>query len=352
MRTRIVSLVVVLLGTLALTPSVQAAAPCDTVAPDRWMSDHGIGSTSDDKHRLPSGRYALPETAEPEHLVVMMHGWQNNSCSWRNHLRRVAGHGAVAVAMDYTGQDPVTNRGWHVSAGAKDSIVAAKRFLDLYPSIETVTVFAISMGANTAGLALADPDAVREDGSPLFDRLVAVEGVHNFTQLYAIAVALKGSNASAAAFVTDAEAETGGALHEVPERYLHLTNVVRAPEMAYLEGAVLVHGVDDGTVPGNQSREMTNALRAVGVPAELHTVVGRGSGRPGTTFSSTFLGVPWSGTGMGAYPTAGHGWEGDPDHLVIKTGFERLFALLDGGAVEPYHEAIELGLPPELGLGS
>lgn len=331
-------------GFLATAPA-QAAFSCDGMRPERQMADDGIRHTERIRGAdLASGRYALPDDpTSATQLVVMMHGYGNNSCSWRNHLRSVAARGAIGVAMDYSGQDPMTHRGWRVLEGAEDSIAAARHFLAQYPTLRTVFAFGVSMGGNTAGLAVAHADAVRPDGSPLFDYLVAVEGVHDLLQLYAVAYAASGGTSE---FVEDVEQAAGGSPAEVPDRYLHLTNVARAPEMASLQGAVLVHGADDGTVFYNHSREMATALRAVGVPTEMHTVVGRGSGEPGTTLTGGALAWAWQLATGTDYPTAGHGWEGSDDHLVITAGFERLFALMDGSArVPPYGESIEPGLP-------
>jgi len=78
------------------------------------MNDTGIGLTS--SLGLAAGRYALPVdgAADPARRHVPRHG--NDSCSWRSHLQQVAAHGAVAVAMDYTGQrqTPSENYGWFV----------------------------------------------------------------------------------------------------------------------------------------------------------------------------------------------------------------------------------------------
>src|SRR5262249_50275732 len=141
------------------------------------MSDDGIGFTS--TLGLADGRYALPATAEPTQLVVMFHGHGNDSCSWRNHLRDAAARGAVAVAIDYVRQSPSENYGWFMREAARDSIAAARHFLAAYPSITQVTAFGISMGGNASGLAVASPDAVRADGSKLFDYWMDVEGVNN-----------------------------------------------------------------------------------------------------------------------------------------------------------------------------
>lgn len=326
------------------------------------QSDEGICLAS--TVGLASGRYALPaecmpsgpscqakRRCRPTQMVIMMHGHHHNSCAWRNHLREAASHGAVAVAMDYTGQSlsqtdaPSTNAGWFVQEGADDSIEAARYFLRRYPSIRKVFLFGVSMGGNSSGLAAASKRAVRLDGTtPLFDYWIAAEGVHDLTQEYLIARSLAPANASAAEVVPEIEEENGGAIESVPEAYLAKTNVLHAADMAGngLEGAVLVHGVDDGLVPTNQSREMAIALRAVGVPVELDTVVGRGGAEDGTTLSSIALAPLFSAAGLPAYesPLAGHGGEDSDTQLVIRTALGRLFDLMAGGTLPPYRERV------------
>jgi pimeloyl-ACP methyl ester carboxylesterase len=336
---------------LAVAASVLAGAPlaagaeetCAHQSPERQMSDEGIRLTAE--LGLASGRYALPDTEAPTQLVVLMHGYGNDSCSWRNHLRAVAARGAVAVAMDYTGQDPDTQRGWRVLEGAEDSIAAAQRFMADYPSIEQVYVLGVSMGGNASGMAVAHPDAVRTDGSPLFDGWVAVEGVHNLAEEYLIARGVAPVNQTGANASADIEEEAGGAIEEQPQSYAHLTNVWRVQEMAGLGAAVIVHGADDGTVPSNQSREMAAALRGVGVATELYTVAGRGDGEDGSTGTGIVAAPVWSGAGLGTYtsPTAGHGWEGSDTHLVIRTGFAQLWAMMGGKRVGPYREFVVHG---------
>jgi pimeloyl-ACP methyl ester carboxylesterase len=333
---RIRALVVAVL--LASVPVAARADPaCTNVPRDRRMSNTGIRLTQ--TLGLASGKYALPRSPRPKQMVVLLHGYGNDSCSWRNHLRQVAQHGAVAIAMDYTGQNPKTNRGWRVEEGAEDSIKAAKHFLKRYPSIKEVFAFGISMGGNSSGLMVASPNAKRSNGKPLFDQWVAVEGVHDLIEEYTIARNLS------AEFREDVEQEAGGTFEERPDRYQHLTNTMRADEMSYLRGAVLIHGVDDGLVPTNQSREMASGLRRVGVPTELYTVLGRGDGESGTTLSAN-AGTPlWDAAGLGAYegPIAGHGWEGSDTQLVVKLGFEQLWKLMDGKQVATYRETFVHG---------
>jgi hypothetical protein len=113
------------------------------------------------------------------------------------------------------------------------------------------------------------------------------------------------------------------------------TIVAHAQDMNYLNGAVIVNAVDDGLVPTDQSQQMTAALLAAGVPAHHFVVLGRGGAEAGTTGTAIVAG-PVLGAAGQPYesPFAGHGWEGSDTHLVIKTGFEQLFALMAGAVVE------------------
>lgn len=331
---RRVVVVVCLAASLGLPSSAGADPACRNVAADRRMSDAGIGLTQ--RYGLPSGKFALPASDRPTQLVVMMHGYGNDSCSWRNHLRAAARRGAVAIAMDYTGQDPRTNRGWRVQEGAEDSIKAAKFFMRRFPTIRRVYMFGVSMGGNASGLGIASPNARRADGSPLFDAWVAVEGVHNLVQEYHT------FRYASAEFAEDVEAEAGGTFEEVPQRYVELTNLARVQDMSYLPSAVLVHGVDDLLVAYNQSRDMAAALRGVGVPTELFTVLGRGDGEPGTTIT----GLPFESAAPEAgyaSPVAGHGWEGSNTHLVMRVGLEQLWRVMAGKVVGPYRETLVHG---------
>lgn len=296
------------------------------------MSDTGIGRTS--TLGLAAGRYALPAGKAPTQLVVMFHGSHNDSCSWRNHLRDAAARGAIAVAMDYSGQhdqDGIENYGWYVREGAADSIAAARYFLEKYPTLATVTAFGVSMGGNTSGIALLSPDAVRLDGTtPLFDYWVDIEGVNNLAEEYLVirGVAQTGNEAAVVA-QQEIEEENGGAIEDVPEAYQEISTVTRADELAYLKGAVVVNGLDDGLVTTDQSPQMAAALNAAMVPTHLYTVFLNGGAESGSTASSIVLG---NVDPTYESPLAGHGWEGSDTSLVMNTGVEALHAILDGEA--------------------
>ena len=293
-------------------PVLKAEVPCSQRADERVkaMSDAGIQLTS--ALGLPAGRYALPATAAPTQLVVMFHGHQNDSCSWREHLRSVAERGGVAVAMDYSsqydGEIPgfgfIENWGWSVRSGALDSIAAARYFLARYPSITQVINFGTSMGGNTSGYAAYSEDAVRADCAPLWDYWIATEGVHNVTEEYLGTRALNPVLPAAAQAQREIEEENGGTIEAVPARYAEITNVAHAQSLGYLKGAVFTHGTTDQTVPVDQSRQMTEQLRAAGVPVHFYPIV-----------------------------PSDHVWEGDPTKQVMRVGLDELFRIMEGGSV-------------------
>ena len=326
-----------ILSVLALPGAASAAeVPCAQHSDPRLtsMSDAGIGLTS--SLGLASGRYALPTQSAPTQLVVMFHGHGNDTCSWRSHLQQAAAHGAIAVAMDYTGQRqaPVENYGWFVKEGAADSIAAAKYFLAAYPSITKVFGLGISMGGHASGLAMASPDAKRADGSPLFDYWIDIEGVNNLIEEYLVARGVAPVNGGGALAQKEIEEEYGGSLETQPLAYLDSTLISRAGDMSGLKGAVVVNAVDDGLVPTDQSPTMAAALAAARVPTHLFTVLGHGSGETGTTATAIVGGPAFAAAGQQYQsPFAGHGWEGSDTQLVVKTGFDQLWALMAGGTV-------------------
>jgi len=331
------------LGIVLIAPALARAnptpieIPCSQHSDTRLqsMSDDGIFSTS--ALGLASGRYALPQKKNPTQLVVMFHGHGNDSCSWRNHLRQAAAHGAIAVAMDYTGQrqTPSENYGWFVAEGAADSIAAARYFLGAYRSIKTVIAFGISMGGQAAGLAVSSPAAVRANGAPLFDYFVDVEGVNNVIEEYFVARGVAPVNAGGALAQQEMEEEYGGPFESVPLRYLNATLTFRSRNMKTLKGAVVVNAIDDGLVPTDQSPQMEAGLILAKVPAHEFTVIGRGGAETGTTASSIVAGPVFAAAGKEyTSPFAGHGWEGSDTQLVIKTGFDQLWKLLAGASVK------------------
>jgi pimeloyl-ACP methyl ester carboxylesterase len=303
------------------------------------------------------GHYALPKTSKPKTLVVMFHGYGNTSDSWVCHLLDAArNHDAVAVAMDYRGTDwtgpAADHRGWFVREGAEDSIFAADYFLKRFPSIRNVEAFGISMGGNASGLAVAAGAKRPGTSKPLFDYWVDVEGATSMIETYLEATAVGASgNAFASHAKADIEKECNGTPSDAPQCYQDLTVLLRTQDIAAsgLKGVIAVHGVDDGLVPHDQSEEMTSALRAAGIPTDYYIALRRNDwqnpatadAEGGTVLSSNAFGPVFGAAGQ-TYPAplAGHGWEGSNTQIVIATGFAKLWALVDHGAVPANHEFV------------
>lgn len=265
-----------------------------------------------------TGSFVLPAAA-PTALVVFAHGYSHESPSWAQHMKDAAAHGAIAVTPDYSYSTP--GRGWHVTAGARDMIAAANYFLDLCgDTIRESILFGVSMGGNTSGLAVAEKPM--RGGAPLFDVWFNIEGAANVIETWAGATALADANAFAKNARDDIQAETGGTFAEVPDEYLKRAVVARTGDIkdSGIKGVVLVHGIEDGLVPYNQSREIVALLRAQGVPADMTTVIRKGSGENGTTIS---------GYATQGSPFAGHGSESSATQRVIRIAHDRLHAMLD-----------------------
>jgi acetyl esterase/lipase len=281
------------------------------------------------------GLYAMP--AKPaKGIVVFAHGHGHTAESWRKHIADTARRdGVVAVAMDYRNQidtpgSPLpTSYGWRVIEGAADSIAAAKTFNDLCPMAKTIVMYGVSMGGNTAGLAVA-AKAKRSGGAPLFDYWFDIEGATNVTETYleARGLAVTG-NATAKTAVAEIEQEFGGPFESNQGTYLANSVVTRAEDMkaSGLKGVVMVHDVDDGLVGYNQSPEMAARLRQVGIPVDFWTALTHGPGsEAGTTLDSYVTGnIPGFES-----PFAGHASEASDTHIVGNASFERLAALFAG----------------------
>lgn len=331
MRIRRLLLLVPVLTGLGALPAVAApdarSGPCvDHTGPTPFAVE-GAG-----------GFVAFPDRP-PRGLVVFFHGIDHTAADWaEHHLERVAEESrVVTVAMDYPGDRGPDDRqipgAWPVQEGARVSIAAAQALQARCSTVRTTVAYGVSMGGNASGLALADAPV------GLFDWWFAVEGAHNVIETYleASALALSG-NATATTAQAGIEREMGGTLVEQPDAYRQRTNVLRADEIAAsgIRGVFMVHGLADGLVPYDQSREMAASLRALGQPVELVTATTRGGGEPGTTID----GYAWTAAGLTPNPSpfAGHANENSTTHVVGAAGFDRLRQLLAGDLIRANRE--------------
>lgn len=286
---------------------------------------------------LATGKYALPDEKDPSTLVVFAHGYGHKSDSWVDHMRVAAtDHGAIAVTMDYRGtytKDGVI-RGWFVKEGAADMIAATKLFQGNCPSIEETIIFGVSMGGNSSGLAVAAAAQEKNPtGGPLFDYWFNIEGAVNVLETYAGASLLAPVNAFAANAKADIEAEVGGTPDKNPAGYIDLAVVSHIDEIAAsgVKGVVLVHAIEDGLVPYNQSRQFVPMLVGAGLPVEMFTAGRKANDEGGTTITGY--------SGNSSSPFAGHASEKSTKHIVMTTAFDRLWSLIDDGVqVETYRE--------------
>ena len=288
-----------------------------------------------------TGHYTLPRR-KPHTLVVFAHGYGHTSYSWIAHMRRASRHpGVAAVAMDNrgikiskdtNGDGLPESRGWNVMAGAQDSIAVSRILEARCRSIDRIVIFGVSMGGNTSGLAVAlagEQGLKKTDGSPLFDYWFDIEGAVNVVETYSEARALAPANDFAAQAVADMEAETGGPIEDDPAPYLERSVVRRIEDVAAagLEGVVLVHGLDDGLVPYNQSREFAQLLASQEIDYEFFTVGRRSPESERETTASGYVGSQLSPDYTS--PLSGHASEKSTTHVIMVTGFERLWSLID-----------------------
>lgn len=292
-----------------------------------------------------SGRYALPRGA-PKGLVVFAHGYGHTTASWAEHLKRTSRDlGVISVGMDYrgieispdsSGDGLPESRGWNVWKGAEDSVAAAQLFYDTCRMLRNrmFVIMGVSMGGNSSGLAVAsNPRDSR--GDPLFDYWIDVEGAVNMTETYLSARAIAPVNAFGKQAQDDIEKETGGPIEEQPEEFRKRTVVARSAdiEASGIKGVVMIHGLDDGLVPYNQSRELDALLTTEGIPTEMVTISRRSQESERETTATGYAmgpvypaitGEEWTS------PFAGHGSEKSTTHIVMVTGFEWLEKLFNG----------------------
>ena len=341
MRSR--KLVTVLIGLAVLAGALPALAspPPDgppgqvkKVCTDKTLGVSPLDLTVDGENA--HGLYALPDKA-PKTLLVFAHGYGHTSASWIKHMESAANeHGVAAVTMDYRGLiikegengGRPTSRGWNARKGAEDLVAAGQHFESLCPTIENIHIFGVSMGANMSGLAVA-LQPKRSDGTPLWDYWFDIEGAVNVIETYLGARALEPVNSFAANARADIEAEMGGPIENDPEPYIDRAVVTHVDEIkaSGLKGVVLVHGLDDGLVPYNQSREMSSLLLAAGVPLDFYTVGRRSEQSERETTATGYVGGQLDPNYMS--PLAGHASEMSTTHIIMVTAFDRLWSLVE-----------------------
>lgn len=329
MRVRMRTIVSVVAGALALVAGVPGVADGHPALRCHDTDDTAI----DVPHHVAAvtGRYSVPRRP-PEALVVVFHGYGHTARDWDERLRAFAHElGVVAVAMDYPGTDETHT--WQVQEGADASVDAARSFAARC-KLDTVVAYGVSMGGNSSGLAVADT-------AGLFDWWLDIEGAANVIETYFEARTLAPAVAYARQAYDGIRLEMGGDYEDEGARPNYerraIVNRVEDVVASGIGGVVMVHAVNDGLVPYNQSRELAALLRYRGMRVDFTTVGRHDRGNAGTTIDGY---VPHGQPS----PLAGHATEVDVEHLVNRIAFERLRAVLRG-EVPPNRDEV-VSYPP------
>jgi pimeloyl-ACP methyl ester carboxylesterase len=240
-------------------------------------------------------------------LAVFCHGYGQSASTWYDHLLATAQRGDFAVAMDYGGL-------FDVARGAAWTLAAAQQ-LRQAPGVQRAVLFGVSMGGEVCGMAAAQANA---SGARPFDGFLEAEPLTMLAETWAEAVAV-GDPARG-----QIEQECGGTPVAAPQAYVARSPLLLAPGIApEVAQAVVVQAAYDGRVPYDQGRSFSLALRGLGVPTDMYTLLRGNPGDLGTTPSSDF-GLP------NPLDLQGHGFEGSSTNLVMATSLRVLDAMLDG----------------------
>jgi pimeloyl-ACP methyl ester carboxylesterase len=328
------ALVAVLGSILPATTTANAAKPSLQC---RDAQDAAVPLTIQVEAEKATGRYSAP-FKKPTTLVVINHGYSYDSYAWQWIMKDMAReHGVLVVAMDYRGtvspgdfsgdgtpdyhDRPGTRfhgspmaRGWAIAAGAADTNAVTQLAKKTCPTIKNTVLFSVSMGVGAGGIALADSEG-------LYDYWFAIEGVTNLVEEYHGACLLANSgNSFARNACEDMREETNGG---DPAELAKRTLITRAQEIAAsgIDGAVFVNALEDGMAPYDQGRQLQVAMRAAGVPTDFFSVARPDAkSEPGTTITS------YAGATSGM---AGHATEVSDTHIVMRTAYDRLWALVE-----------------------
>lgn len=273
----------------------------------------------------PSGLLAYYPGSSPDKLVVFCHGLGHTvQGSWLQYVLRVARPDLVVVTTNYRDNERLP-----VLRGAHDTIAATLEAKRRFPSVKTVYLLGVSLGGAVSGTAIAESVHVTPDGRSLYDYWIALEPLTNLFEAYPEAALVVPTLARYF------EEEAGGPLQAQPDEYQRRSPVLRVREMAAagLKAVAVVHGVNDGLVTYNQGRELADALLTQRIPVQMYNVLRHADGQdPGTTGTGTLTGAAGANSDPFAFlQLAGHGSEADGAHPVMRTGFELLQQMLDGG---------------------
>ena len=289
--------------------------------------------------------WATP-AAKPRGLVVVFHGHGHNGEQYTAQLRDFADkQGVVAVAMETTelavGKPSYRGPFESVDEEARDAAVAIGWARERFHTKQTY-LFGVSMGGSGLAYfldaatrsAAGDKDAtwVQSFHTLPLAGLVDVEGIANLAETWAEASGFdKVSQA-------EIEAETGGTPQTARAAY-QSRSLALLPASAWQKSGLpvvsIVHDVDDGLVPYNQTHEARAAVAAAGITLQTYDVVFKSDCAQGDQTNGSAVitgqipGFPTSTT-EGELCLAGHANENNPNTPVMRAAAEALAQLTAG----------------------
>lgn len=283
--------------------------------------------------------YAAPRTQRPKGVVVVFHGHGHNGDQYAGQLADLAKrYGVLAVAMRTeqlaAGKPAYRGPFDSVDEEARDAASAIAWARARYRTGNRTYLFGTSMGGSGLAYFLdaatrpaqGDADATwvqRVRPFPLAG-LVDAEGISNLAETWAEATAADPTSAG------EIELETGGTPATAPDAYRARSLALLTPAQLTATGlpvVAIVHDLDDGLVPYNQTHEARAAFTAAGVATRTYDVVFKDSCAQGdqTTLTS-YAPLPLDGS----LCLAGHANENNSSTPVMRTAFAALGEILSG----------------------
>lgn len=286
--------------------------------------------------------YAAP-AGRPKALVVVFHGHGHNGEQYAAQLATLAAKQRVlAVAMETTelkaGLPSYRGPFDSVDEEARDAASAIDWARARYGTGTRTYLFGTSMGGSGLAYfldaatrsAAGDADATwvqRVHPLPLAG-MVDVEGISQLSETWLEATAADPTSAA------EIEAETGGTPATAPDAYRARSLALLTPAQYQATGlpvVAVVHDLDDGLVPYNQTWEARAAFAAGGITLRTYDVVFKDACAQGDqTTATSYAPVPGA---EGQICLAGHANENDSSTPVMRTALSALAEIL-GGARE------------------
>jgi hypothetical protein len=283
--------------------------------------------------------WAAP-AGRPKALVVVFHGHGHNGDQYADQLRTLAAtQGVLAVAMQTTqlktGLPAYRGPFDSVDEEGRDAASAIAWARKTHGTGNRTYLLGTSMGGSglayfidaATRTATGDSDATWvQSRHPLpLAGMVDAEGISQLAETWAEATAADPTSAK------EIEAETGGTPTTAPDAYRARSLALLTPQQYQQTGlpvVAVVHDVDDGLVPFNQTWEARAAFVAAGISLRSYDIVFKDSCTQGDqTTATSYAPVPGA---EGQLCLAGHANENNSSTPVMRTALEALGDLLHG----------------------